>query len=71
MAERFEIGDVVNWNSKAGRVSGVIVRIHCADFVHNGYTHHASREDPQYEIKSRKTDHIAMHKGSALFKLSD
>ena len=34
-----------------------------------GYTHHASRDDPQYEIRSDKTDHIAMHKGAALRKL--
>jgi hypothetical protein len=27
-----------------------------------------SDEDPQCEIKSSKTDHIAMHKGSALKK---
>jgi hypothetical protein len=32
---------------------------------------HASADEPQYEIKSDKTDHIAMHKGSALRKLSD
>jgi hypothetical protein len=25
--------------------------------------HHATQGDPQYEIKSNKTDHIAMHKG--------
>jgi Hypervirulence associated proteins TUDOR domain len=34
-----------------------------------GHTHHASEDEPQYEIKSDKTDHIAMHKGSALKKL--
>jgi hypothetical protein len=28
--------------------------------------HHASEHDPQYEIKSDKTDHIATHKGNAL-----
>jgi Hypervirulence associated proteins TUDOR domain len=28
--------------------------------------HHASGDDPQYEIRSDKSDHIAMHKGSAL-----
>ena len=28
--------------------------------------HHASKDEPQYEIQSNKTDHIAMHKGSAL-----
>ena len=26
------------------------------------------KDDPQYEIKSRTTDHIAMHKGVALKK---
>ena len=34
-----------------------------------GYTVHASKEEPQYLIKSDKTDHMAMHKGSALKKL--
>ena len=27
-----------------------------------------AQDDPQYEIKSDKTDHIAMHKGQALTK---
>ncbi len=62
----FAIGDHVSWNSEAGRVSGRIVRIHEADFDHKGYTHHATPGDPQYEIKSDKTDHIAAHKGKAL-----
>lgn len=31
-----------------------------------GYTHHASKEEPQYEIESDKTDHVAMHSTSAL-----
>ena len=35
---------------------------------YKGYTHHASADDPQYEIKSDKTDHIAIHKGAALKK---
>ncbi len=30
------------------------------------YTHHASDDDPQYEIKSDKSDHVAAHKGGAL-----
>jgi 7-keto-8-aminopelargonate synthetase-like enzyme len=30
------------------------------------YTVRASKEEPQYLIKSDKTDHMAMHKGSAL-----
>ncbi|MDN5762579.1 MAG: DUF2945 domain-containing protein [Microlunatus sp.] len=27
-----------------------------------------SEDDPQYEITSDKTDHVAMHKGDALTK---
>jgi hypothetical protein len=33
---------------------------------YKGYIHHASSDDPQYEIKSDRTDHVALHKGSAL-----
>ena len=67
----FKIHDRVSWNSEAGRVSGTIIRVHTSDFDHQGYTHHASPDVPQYEIKSAKTDHIAFHKGSALTKLVD
>ena len=66
MTKRFKIGDHIRWNSEAGRVTGTIIAVHTADFVFKGYTHHASENDPQYEIKSDKTDHIAAHKGSAL-----
>ena len=66
MAQRFEIGDHVRWNSEAGRVSGTIIAIHTDNFYYKGYVHHAPEDDPQYEIQSDKTDHIAAHKGSAL-----
>ncbi len=66
MQRSFRIGDHVTWNSEAGRVSGTIIRVHRRNVEFKGYTHHASAEEPQYEIKSDKTDHIAMHKGAAL-----
>lgn len=69
MAHRFRIGDHVSWNSEAGRVSGTITRIHTRDFDYKGHTRRASADEPQYEIKSDKTDHIAAHKGSALRKI--
>ena len=71
MKNIFHIGDHVSWNSEAGRVSGVIVRVHTRNFDVNGYTHHGSAEAPQYEIKSSKTEHVAFHKGSALTRLRD
>ena len=69
MAKRFAVGDHVRWNSEAGYVTGHITKVHTSDFDYKGYTHHASEDDPQYEIKSDKTDHIAAHKGPALEKI--
>lgn len=65
----FSIGDHVSWNSEAGRVSGKIIKVHHEDFDYKGHRHRASTDDPQYEIKSDKTDHIAAHKGGALTKV--
>ena len=65
-AKVFKVGDHVRWNSEAGLVSGVIIRKLTSNTRFKGYTHHASKEEPQYMIKSDKTDHIAIHKGSAL-----
>lgn len=68
MTSKFNVGDHVRWNSEAGHVGGVISKVHTRDFQYKGHTHRASEDDPQYEIKSDKTDHIAAHKGSALKK---
>lgn len=70
MTAKFQIGDHVRWNSEAGYVSGTIIQVHKKDTDYKGYTHHASADDPQYAIKSDKTDHIALHKGSALHKIA-
>jgi hypothetical protein len=66
MARKFKVGDRVTWNSEAGHVSGKIIKVHSKDLDYKGYTHHASKDDPQYEIQSDQTDHVAAHKGSAL-----
>lgn len=68
MTRRFEVGNHVSWNSEAGRVTGRISRVVTSEISFKGYTVHASPDEPQYEIKSDKTEHIAMHKGSALRK---
>lgn len=66
MSDEFSVGDHVRWNSEAGHVQGRITQIHTSDFDYKGYTRHCSPQDPQYEIKSDKTDHVAVHKGDAL-----
>jgi hypothetical protein len=71
MARALKIGDRVSWNSEAGHVSGTIIAIHTSDVAWRGYIHHATGDDPQYEINSDKTDHIALHKSSALSTHND
>jgi hypothetical protein len=66
MPKMFKRGDLVEWNSEAGRTRGVITRKVISNVRFKGYVHHASRTEPQYIIKSVKTDHIAIHKGKAL-----
>jgi hypothetical protein len=58
------------WNSEARRVRGRIIRVVTTKITFKGHTVHATKDEPQYEIKSDKTDHIAMHKGAALRKLA-
>jgi len=66
----FSVGDHVEWNSEAGHVRGTIEKKHTSEIKFKGYTVHASSEEPQYLIKSDKTHHLAMHKGSALKKIA-
>lgn len=70
MKNAFKIGDHVKWNSEAGHITGKIIKIHTSEFDYKGYTHHATKDDPQYEIKSDKSAHVAVHKGTALKKVT-
>jgi len=69
MTKAFKVGDHVEWNSAAGRVREMIKKKVATEITFKGYTVHASKEQPQYFIKSDTTEHLAMHKGSALKKL--
>ena len=69
MKHEFKVGDHVEWNSEAGRVRGTIRKKVTSAVKFKTYTVRASKEEPQYLIKSDKTDHMAMHKGAALKKL--
>ena len=66
--KRVEVGDHVGWNSEAGHVRGTIKKKIISAITFKGDTGRASEEEPQYLIKSNMTDHMAMHKGSALKK---
>ena len=66
MKKDFKVGDHVDWNSEAGRVRGTIKKKVTSATKFKTYIVRASKVEPQYLIKSDKTDHLAMHKGSAL-----
>lgn len=69
MKHEFKVGDNVEWNSEAGHVRGTIKRKVTSAIKFKTYTVRASKEEPQYLIKSDKTEHLAMHKGAALKKI--
>ena len=66
---KFAKGDHVSWNSEVGRVRGRISKIHERDFKFMGKDRRASTEEPQYKVKSDKTDHAAAHREDALTKI--
>jgi len=62
MTKYFKAGDHVGWNSEGGHVRGTIQKKITSAITFKGYTVHASKEEPQYLIKSAATDHLAMHR---------
>ena len=68
--KNFKVGNHVRWNSEAGFVTGRIIKVHTRETEYKGHPRHASVDKPQYQIKSDKPEHIAMHKGSALHKIA-
>ena len=69
MKHEFKVGDHVEWNSEGGRVRGTIQKKVTSTMKFKTYMVHASKEEPQYLIKSDKTEHMAMHKGAVLHKI--
>ena len=69
MKKHFKVGNHVEWNSEAGHVRGTIKKKVTSAIKFKTFTVRASKEEPQYLIKSDETDHLAMHKGAALKKI--
>ena len=67
----FKVGDKVSWNSDVGRVQGKITKVHTEDFQFLKKQRRATKDDPQYEVKSDRTGNLAAHKGDALTKQSE
>ncbi len=68
MMNTFKVGDAVRWNSESGEIQGTVVKVHVHDLEFMGKHRPASKDEPQYEVKSDKTGHHAVHHGDALHK---
>lgn len=69
MTTSFKVGDAVRWNSEAGEIRGKVTKVHIKDVEFMGKHRPASKDSPQYEVKSDKTGHLAMHHEDALHKV--
>jgi len=63
---KFKPGDPVEWRSPQGRTEGRIVKKVTGTAHVQGHVAHASPDEPQYEVESRKTGRHALHKPEAL-----
>ncbi|KPX32792.1 MULTISPECIES: DUF2945 domain-containing protein [Pseudomonas syringae group] len=66
MTTAFKVGDAVRWNSEAGEIHGKVTKVHVKDVEFMGKQRPASKDEPQFEVKSDKTGHLAMHHAEAL-----
>jgi hypothetical protein len=66
MADEFQKGDHVTWNSHGGTARGTVRRKITTDTEAAGRTVRASEDDPQYEVTSEKSGGTAVHTPSAL-----
>lgn len=64
--EKFHKGDRVEWRSHGTTVTGTVQREITSDTTAGGRTVRASKDEPQYQVRSDKTGADAVHKPSAL-----
>lgn len=68
MTEELKPGDKVAWNTSQGETQGVVVKKQTSETEIKGHKVAASKDDPQYIVKSDKTGAKAAHKPEALKK---
>ena len=69
MAEKsFKKGDKVEWDYADNKVEGEVVEKVTEDTKIKGHEAKASKDDPQYKVKSEKSGKTAIHKAEELEK---
>ena len=70
MTDNLHKGDKVEWNSHGGTAVGKVEKKITSETKAAGRTVKASKDDPQYLVKSEKSGGEAVHKPGALKKQS-
>jgi hypothetical protein len=68
MTDNLKPGTKVEWNSHGSKVEGTVVKEITSDTKIMNHQVRASKENPQYLVKSKKSERKAAHKSSALKK---
>jgi len=66
MSDECHKGDEVTWKSHGGEAVGKVEKKITSDTEAGGRTVRASKDDPQYLVKSEKSGGEAVHKPGAL-----
>lgn len=64
----FKAGDHVKWDTPQGETSGTVVKKETGTTKAGGHTAKATKDDPQYRVKSDKSGKEAVHKPEELRK---
>lgn len=64
--KQFRKGDEVEWDSHGGTAEGTVEKMITSDTEAAGRTVRASKDEPQYLVRSEKSGGTAVHKPGAL-----
>ena len=68
MAVELKSGDKVKWGSTQGEITGKVTKKVTSETRVKGHVAKATKEDPQFVVKSDKTGAKAVHKPASLKK---
>ena len=69
MAEEFKKGDKVEWSSQNGKIDGTVEKKLTSEIKIKSHTVKASKDNPEYLLKSDKTGAEAAHKPEKIKKM--
>ncbi len=70
MSDSLKKGDKVSWNTSQGKTHGTVVKKQTSETHIKGHKVAATKDSPEFIVKSEKSGKEAAHKADALTKTS-